>query len=173
MNYNKLKELVDQGLSTHGIAKKIGCGQTNVRYWLRKHGLNTKVQELDSSDLPNGNLCCVCHSTLYHRKIKYCSAECRKSQANGNTVDRQRSVARQRKVDLINLAGGKCEKCGYSKNLAALSFHHENPKNKTFTLDSRRLSNTNWESILLEFKKCKLLCLNCHAELHNPDLEWN
>ncbi len=32
------------------------------------------------------------------------------------------------------------------------------------------LSNKKWESILEEVKKCDLLCANCHAEEHNPEL---
>lgn len=28
--------------------------------------------------------------------------------------------------------GGKCEHCGYNKNLAVLEFHHKNPEEKEF-----------------------------------------
>jgi uncharacterized protein YfdQ (DUF2303 family) len=69
------------------------------------------------------------------------------------------------------MSGGACNKCGYKKNYAALTFHHLDPTNKVFTVDSRRLSNTNWNSILEEWKKCELLCANCHSELHNPNCE--
>ena len=34
----------------------------------------------------------------------------------------------------------------------------------------RVLSNKNWQSILKETEKCMLLCSNCHAEEHNPEL---
>lgn len=49
--------------------------------------------------------------------------------------------ALQRKLKLVELKGGKCEKCGYSKNLSALEFHHIDSSNKLFQLDSRHLSN--------------------------------
>ncbi len=37
----ELKALVDSGLSTYGIAKKLGRGQTSARYWLNIYGLKT------------------------------------------------------------------------------------------------------------------------------------
>lgn len=43
--------------------------------------------------------------------------------------------------------GGKCECCKYSKNLAALEFHHINPSEKEFQLDLRHFSNTSIETL--------------------------
>lgn len=62
-------------------------------------------------------------------------------------------------------------RCGYKKNLAALSFHHTDPENKRFKLDVRSLSNRTLEKIEKELSKCILLCHNCHAEEHFPELE--
>ena len=67
--------------------------------------------------------------------------------------------------------GGKCEACGYNKNASALHFHHTDSTLKLFKLDVRVLSNKRWDVILQETAKCKLLCSNCHAEMHNPELE--
>lgn len=67
-------------------------------------------------------------------------------------------------------AGGSCRKCGYKKNLASLSFHHLDARKKDFRLDVRSLSNRKLSIIMKEFKKCILLCHNCHHEIHNPDL---
>lgn len=61
--------------------------------------------------------------------------------------------------------------CGYSKNLAALSFHHENEDAKSHELDMRSLSNRRMETVMQEFEKCVLLCANCHMELHYPYLD--
>jgi len=58
--------------------------------------------------------------------------------------------------------------CGYTRNLTALCFHHQDPRSKSFTIDIRRCSNSSWTTLLTEAVKCRLLCLNCHAELHNP-----
>ena len=72
----------------------------------------------------------------------------------------------KRKIQLIELMGGKCQKCGYDKNYAALEFHHLDPNEKEFVWTRMRLKS--WEVILEEIKKCILLCANCHREFHNP-----
>ena len=77
----------------------------------------------------------------------------------------------RRKEDLISAAGGCCSNCGYDKNLAALTWHHLVPSEKSFELDLRALSNRCDASIMAEVRKCVLLCANCHAEVHFPHLQ--
>lgn len=86
---------------------------------------------------------------------------------NNNCYDKQKERALKRKLELIELKGGKCQICGYDKNIAALDFHHTNPEEKSFQLDSRHLSNTNIEILKEEAEKCILVCANCHREIHN------
>lgn len=90
---------------------------------------------------------------------------------NPNDYVKQKERALSRKLELIKLKGGKCERCGYDKNIAALEFHHLDPSTKSFQLDSRHLSNTTREKILEELDKCILVCSNCHRELHNPHFD--
>ena len=87
---------------------------------------------------------------------------------NPNDYAKQKERALSRKLELIRLKGGKCEICGYDKNIAALEFHHLDPSVKSFQLDSRHLSNTTRDKIIEELDKCILVCANCHRELHNP-----
>ena len=75
-----------------------------------------------------------------------------------------------RKLALIGKSGGRCNACGYCKNLAALTWHHVNPEAKSFELDLRSLSNRSDKAIEAEASKCILLCANCHAEEHFPHL---
>lgn len=174
-----LQNWVEKGFSTYGIAKEAGCSQTNVRFWLRKFGLNTQAKENRCGRFQkNGKNCVNCNCELEGSQSKFCSPKCKSSYSyqqnvdeNGNTNARQKTVSKERKQILIEMSGGCCQKCGYNKNSAALCFHHRNPQEKTFNLDARKLSNTNWKSILLEFEKCDLLCSNCHAEIHNPESE--
>jgi transposase-like protein len=182
MEKNILEEMIERGLSTYQIAKEIEKSQTSVRHWLRKYGMNTKhVLFKDdhnvNGEFVNGRECKFCSKILTGKKHSYCSDKCKssfyykthKSEVNPNTNLRQKRISKERKLQLIEMSGGACSKCGYKKNYAALTFHHLDPTNKTFTVDSRKLSNTNWNSILEEWKKCELLCANCHFELHNPN----
>ena len=71
-----------------------------------------------------------------------------------------------RKQKLVELSGGSCLRCGYSKCLRALSFHHRNPKEKEFELNKSNLRKP-WKMILKEHKKCDLLCVRCHLEIED------
>ncbi|HEV7702263.1 MAG TPA: hypothetical protein VGO63_02365 [Candidatus Paceibacterota bacterium] len=65
----------------------------------------------------------------------------------------------------VKFLGGKCEKCGWSGNQAALQFHHKDAKGKDFEIGS--VANKSWNSIKNEMKKCILLCANCHMIHHS------
>lgn len=80
----------------------------------------------------------------------------------------QKERWKQRKIKSVELLGGKCCKCGYDRNLAALDFHHVNPEEKEYNFNE--LVKRNWNEVVSELKKCVLLCKNCHAEEHNPAL---
>ena len=120
--------------------------------------------------------CVVCNDFLDGQKQKYCSNACKQKdhyhriKTQTNTYHSQTLRSLKRKLKLIDLFGGKCENCGYMKNASALHFHHKNSIDKHFKLDVRILSNKKWEYILEESAKCRLLCSNCHAEEHNPEL---
>jgi predicted nucleic acid-binding Zn ribbon protein len=122
--------------------------------------------------------CAFCNQDIDDsRKSKFCSDKCRHkikyysdtSKANKSTYESQKKRALLRKLELIRLAGNKCNLCGYNKNIAALEFHHNDPSNKNIKLDSRVISNTKWSSLVEELSLCTLLCANCHRDLHNPD----
>lgn len=92
---------------------------------------------------------------------------------NPNCYENQKKRALLRKYEAIIKRGGACEKCGYCKNIAALEFHHKDPNEKEFGIDSRRFSNTDLEKLEKELEKCILLCANCHREIHNENLNTN
>lgn len=78
-------------------------------------------------------------------------------------VQKRRQKVKQMSVEY---KGGKCEKCGYNKCIAALDFHHINPNEKEFGISFRGYTRS-WEKVKQELDKCMLLCANCHRELHN------
>ena len=90
---------------------------------------------------------------------------------NSNSYENQRLRGIKRKLDAIIQKGGKCEVCGYSKNISALDFHHIDPSTKLFQIDARTFANTNLDALQVEIDKCSLLCANCHREMHHQDLE--
>ena len=89
---------------------------------------------------------------------------------NNNYYENQKERGIKRKYEYILSRGGKCERCGYNKNIAALEFHHKHPEEKEFQIDARKFANTSMETLKKELDKCSILCSNCHREIHYPDL---
>lgn len=87
----------------------------------------------------------------------YCK-ECEKS--------RVKEKARSLKEKCVKYKGGSCIICGYSKNIAALDFHHRNSKEKDFSISQSTTKEFN-QIMIDELDKCDLLCSNCHREVHS------
>lgn len=120
-------------------------------------------------------ICLWCDKTLSGRQRKFCSNKCKCNYNNRNANDgrgfgssypKQKERGLIRKSEFVELKGGGCKICGYNKCLSALTFHHITPTLKSFTLDTRSLSNRTYDKCLSELDKCDLLCFNCHMELH-------
>jgi hypothetical protein len=90
-------------------------------------------------------------STDYYR-CKICRKE---------NVNKRRQ---NRKFELINFHGNKCQICSYDKCIGALEFHHINSKNKKFGIGSGDI--TSYNKLLAESMKCIMVCANCHREIH-------
>jgi hypothetical protein len=69
------------------------------------------------------------------------------------------------KVKLVELRGGACHICGYDRHPGALSFHHIDPLTKSMTIASNH--GRSWDVLAHEARKCALLCMNCHREVHD------
>lgn len=110
--------------------------------------------------------CIICGKKLSGKQSIFCSTTCKNKKHQSYPAQKRRGI--ERKYYLVKIFGGECSRCGYSGNLAALSFHHQG--GKEFKLDSRSLSNRRTSEIVKEMDKCILLCNNCHAEIHNPTL---
>jgi hypothetical protein len=82
-----------------------------------------------------------------------------------------RAVVRWRrnmKLKAVEYLGGKCFRCGYSKCVRALSFHHRDPNTKEFGI--AQPTTKSWERVKAELDKCDLLCMNCHMEVEEEIL---
>jgi len=76
--------------------------------------------------------------------------------------------ARLARRNYINSFKSSCSLCGYRKCRAALAFHHKDPNQKVFTIGTDG-PHRGWDVIDAEIKKCLVLCMNCHTEIHWPD----
>lgn len=160
MNKEILIKLINQGLSTWKIAEKLSTNQTQVRNWLKQHNLKTNrslVKKLDEK------ICPKCKQLKkidnFYQSFKS-SSYCKDCISKHNTLNRQ--YVKQQSVDYL---GGKCSKCGYDKCIAALEFHHLDPKEKDVDY-----ANYKWnfnDKLKAELDKCVLLCANCHREEHH------
>lgn len=85
----------------------------------------------------------------------------RKTKCNSCHVNARRFKVKEWAVQY---KGGKCQKCGYDKNIHALSFHHLDPATKKFTIGGSYSRSK--KIIKEELDKCDIICANCHIEEH-------
>lgn len=152
-----LSSLVASSASTRRIAAELGCSQTNVRYWLKKHGFIAK-----KSDGKNDRPCLHCGSPIGKNATKFCSNKCRGEFSTKHSVERWlageisgalesgtlRSFIRDY---LIKERGACCEQCGWSEvnpatGCVPIAVDHK---------DGR------WQNSMIE--NLRLLCPNCHS----------
>lgn len=118
-----------------------------------KNGLKGDPNK-NKKGLLSEHICPLCNKTHYNKNLQTECSACRSQKRR-----------RKNKELLVEYKGGKCEICGYNKNTHALDFHHIDPNTKEFTI-SRLIANKSLEKIKQEVDKCKLVCANCHRELH-------
>jgi hypothetical protein len=173
MEKEKLQEQILLSKSSREIAKHFDVSQSTIRYWTKKYQLSM----LFNSEY-NGLKCRVCNSSLVNMQKVYCSNNCKvkghyiNSKNNTNSVYSQESRGIERKKHFMNILGGKCNSCGYNKNITALEFHHVDPTTKKLQLNMRTFSNNSMNVLIEEVYKCELLCANCHREHHNPRFNY-
>ena len=125
--------------------------------------------------IPKYDNCQNCNKKLINLQRKFCSRKCkdRHWHTKETAYERQRKRGIKRKLKLIQLKNNACKVCGYNENMAVLTFHHVDPKIKSFNLDLNNIATKSLEDVLKESEKCDLLCQNCHQELHHPEFNLN
>lgn len=159
MKQNILQKYITAGLSIRQIAKAESVSYPTIRHWLRKYELKTLTKQYNRTDKYK----CKCGETDPEKFYGHKKAICSKCQNSYNT-----KKAREKQAFARELLGGKCNKCGYNRCVAALDIHHLDPEKK----DPNFRSHVYWnlEKLKAELKECKLLCRNCHSEEHYPHL---
>jgi len=82
---------------------------------------------------------------------------------SSEAVKRWRANTKDR---MVKSMGGKCQCCGYNICNNSLAFHHIDPTKKDLVFANTRANPQSWGTIVEELKKCILVCLNCHSEIH-------
>jgi hypothetical protein len=101
--------------------------------------------------------CDECHNKYLQRNRKKPGYKAWRNAARRRSIDKRKKMA-------VDLLGGKCEICGYSKCIAALTFHHKSGEVKDS--DVSKMYDRPLSEFLSEVNKCNILCQNCHMELH-------
>lgn len=152
MNYDVLRQKVEDGLSQRAIASALGVGHTAVRHWLKKFELETKPASAKRAAHHDNCVLCSKPTVCGRRFCASCWTRVRRCRA---------------KLLGIKMLGGKCVKCGWSGHPAAFEFHHV--RGKDFAIGSA--ANKSWAVVRRELKKCELLCSNCHRIEHSRSSE--
>ena len=155
MKRSDLCSMLAGGLSIRKIAAARNTSYTNVRYWIRKHGLSPNKVKRGRS--------CKCGETdplkFYARPRSTCMT-CHNKYSHGRQIENKKWA--------VQIMGGKCKLCGYSKCIEALDFHHIDPSVKDGPNGNAAIRR-GWSKkrIAAEISKCILVCTNCHREIHS------
>ena len=171
MNEQLLKQLVDKKLSLREISEETGKSYTSIRYWLKKFGLKTEIEKYNKGGHANKtkswrkqDSCEKCGETdpdrFYKRRNRNTNYSRCKTCHNKEQIERYRDY----KKKAVEYKGGKCECCGYNKCMAALDFHHVDSSEKDSNW--KKMRAWKFEKVKKELDKCRLVCRNCHAEIH-------
>jgi hypothetical protein len=82
------------------------------------------------------------------------------------------ATRRRYKLLAVEAFGGKCGVCDYHRCANSLIFHHVDPSTKSPEYkvragkDYRPQFHRSWKRVILELRKCVMLCANCHGEVH-------
>lgn len=71
------------------------------------------------------------------------------------------------KRKLVEAFGQICACCGLKDHPIAYDFHHLDESKKEFGLSSLSGHTKGWNKIVIEAKKCMMLCSICHRKHHS------
>lgn len=82
---------------------------------------------------------------------------------NAQSVQKWRQDTKER---IINAMGGECQCCGYKKCHSGLCLHHIDRTKKELSFGAMRANPKKWVTVIKELQNCILICVRCHAEIH-------
>jgi hypothetical protein len=108
-----------------------------------------------------------------HKQCKDCYKEQRKEyyeehyrKYRSQYLERAKIRRKRIKIDLqtkmlVYLQDKYCEECGFD-DIRTLEFDHIDKNKKSFSIARGFTNGLAWEDLLLEIKKCRILCANCN-----------
>lgn len=124
-----IENLVEEGLSTRQIAKKMNKSQGFVKYNLKKLGLKTKLISLKFPIINGKKICSNCKNDLpisdFYKKYRNESETQNVCKSCSNQSTSKKMI--DNKIKMIEYKGGKCEKCSISlkdSHYCIFDFHH-------------------------------------------------
>jgi len=107
----------------------------------------------------------------YHREYNkkwYANPENAAKKKADAKIHRRRMKERNRDFLRRYRENHPCEECGESHS-ACLDFHHNDPDLKIKEVTVMVVRCWSLEKIEAEISKCRVLCRNCHAKLHDAE----
>lgn len=150
-----LLSLVENGLSTYRIAAITNSSQTNVRHFLKKYDLSSRICRPSISSRPRFIRATPVSCPSCGRDNKHKSSLC--SSCTG--VLRRFNL----KTLAVEYKNGECQDCGWRGSVECFDFHHTDGKD--YALSSKMGSS--FDKIKLELDKTILLCACCHRLRHS------
>lgn len=166
----RLESLVQAGMSIAQIANAAGCSKGTVRHWLRQYELKTQAQRWAGEESTRAGKASgkatVMRECRQHGMTEFWLEGRGYYRCKRCRLERVSRRRRKVKQILVAEAGGRCALCGYDRCIAALHFHHVDPRSKKFHLSMHGAARS-LAVARAEMAKCVLLCANCHAEVES------
>jgi transposase len=164
--HKKLERLVRAGATLEAIAQELDSSISTVRYWIVRYGLPRpyRVRREDIELALSSGARTIRRRCRRHGETDFVIENSGRTRCRLCRMDRVAAWRRRAKQVLVREAGGQCHLCGYDRCLAALEFHHLDPREKAFALSLRGVTRS-LDALREEAAKCVLLCANCHAEV--------
>lgn len=171
-----ITQQVKQGMTIKQLQDYWGCSRTKITSFKKENNLVGLSPNAKKRDNGNGTKTCLsCKTTksvteFYsngydvkgNKKLKPSCKNCENNKLKESryTLINELLYKQDREY--------KCELCGYDNNLSALCFHHYTEEKNFQISNIRNLNILDIDELDYELFICKVLCHNCHMEVHNP-----